>query len=241
MMKILNLGCGTSACSHSDVTNIDWSVYLRLRRNGFLRRLAPCFLRGERLRKFRALPDNVLVHNIAKGLPFPDASVDAVYHSHVLEHLDRAAVPAFFEEIRRVLKPGGVHRIVVPDFEKRCRTYLEHLQICGNDPAACAGHDEIIAGILEQSVRKEASGTAQQTPVRRWLENRILGDARRRGETHQWMYDRVNLAVLLEQAGFRDVTLQPFNQSGIPGWKTYGLDLEEHRMESLYMEAVCYP
>jgi SAM-dependent methyltransferase len=237
-MKILNLGCGTSACSHSDVINIDWSVYLRLRRNPVFRALAPAFLRGERLQKFRALPANIRVYNLAKGIPFPDASIDAVVHSHVLEHLDRAAVPAFLQEIRRVLKPGGVHRIAVPDFEKRCRSYLEHISACA-DSVEAARHDDYVAGILEQSVRKEAFGSARQSFFRRRLEHWILGDARRRGETHQWMYDRVNLAMLLEQAGFRDVTVQPFNQSRISDWEQYGLDLEEHRQESLYMEAVC--
>lgn len=236
-MKILNLGCGTSACLHSDVVNIDWSVYLRLRRSALLRRLASVLLSGDRLKKFSALPDNVLVHNIAKGLPFADASVDAVCHSHMLEHLDRSAVPAFLREVRRVLKPGGIHRIAVPDFERRCRVYLEHITAC-TESSEAARHDDYIAGILEQSVRKEAYGTAQQKPLRRRLENRMLGDARKRGETHQWMYDHVNLSVLLEQAGFREITVQQFNQSRIPAWDTYGLDLEEHRTETLYIEAV---
>jgi SAM-dependent methyltransferase len=236
-MVILNLGCGTSPCVHADVINIDWSIYLRLRGNRLLSRLAQRMLKGERLEKFRALPANIRVHNLAKGIPFPDASVDAVVHSHVLEHLDRDLVPAFFAEIQRVLKPSGVHRIAVPDFEKRCRAYLTHLSVCAG-AAEAVRHDEYVAGILEQSVRKEAFGSARQSPLRRWLENRILGDARRRGETHQWMYDRVNLAVLLEQAGFRDVVVQPFNQSRISDWERYGLDLEGHRQESLYMEAV---
>jgi ubiquinone/menaquinone biosynthesis C-methylase UbiE len=236
-MKILNLGCGTSASSHPDVVNIDWSLYLRLRRNPLLRTLAPLFLRGERLEKFKALPANILVHNLAKGIPFADASVEAVYHSHVLEHLDRPVAAAFLRDVYRVLKPGGVHRMAVPDFEKRCRDYLNHLDAC-SDPGEAVRHDEFIAGVLEQSVRKAAFGSAQQSAFRRRLENRILGDARRRGETHQWMYDRVNLLVLLEQAGFREIRVCEFNRSRIPGWGQYRLDLAEHRNESLYVEAV---
>lgn len=45
-------------------------------------------------------------------LPFPDASFDLVFASHVLEHIfdDRAAV----REIRRVLRPGGIAILPVP-------------------------------------------------------------------------------------------------------------------------------
>ena len=236
-MTVLNLGCGTSPSAHEEVTNIDWSLYLRLRRSPLLSLLARMVLKGERLQKLNSLPDNIRVHNLAKGIPFADGSVDVVYHSHVLEHLDRDAVPAFLSEAWRVLKPGGVHRIVVPDFEKRCRLYVDHLPVC-DDSSEAARHDEYVASILEQSVRKEAFGAAQQPPFLRRLENLILGDARKRGETHQWMYDRVNLRVLLEQAGFRDVGISSFNKSRIPGWEHYWLDLAEHCDESLYIEAV---
>lgn len=235
-MKILNLGCGTSACAHPDVVNIDWSVYLRLRKNPLLRKTVLLFLRGERLAKFQAMPGNIMVHNLAKGIPFPDASVDAVVHSHMLEHLDRKAVRAFFAEVFRVLKPGGVHRVVVPDFEKRCRAYLDHLESC-SDPSETMRHDDFVASILEQSVRKEAFGSAQQSALCRWLENLVLGDARGRGETHQWMYDRINLPVLLAQTGFNNITVSKFNQSNIPEWEKYHLDIEVHREESLYVEA----
>ena len=66
----------------------------------------------------------LLPHDLRRGIPFPDGSVDAVYHSHVLEHIDRSAVPGCLAEIRRVLRIGGVHRIVVPDLELVVRNYL---------------------------------------------------------------------------------------------------------------------
>ena len=49
----------------------------------------PFVVRGERLQRFRALPDNILVHDLSKSLPFSADSVDAVYHSHLLEHHTR--------------------------------------------------------------------------------------------------------------------------------------------------------
>jgi SAM-dependent methyltransferase len=184
----------------------------------------------------------IVVHDLRRGLPADDGTVDAVYHSHVLEHLDRDIVPAFLTEVHRVLKRGGVHRVVVPDFETLCRRYLDHLTACmiiGESPDE---HERYVAAIIEQMVRREASETSQQGPLRRKLENLALGDARKRGETHQWMYDRVTLPLVLERARFRDVTVVDETKSAIVGWDSVDLDRGpdggEYKPCSLYVEAL---
>ena len=241
-MKILNLGCGTKTSSRPEVVNIDWSVMLRIRRNSVLRSLAPILLKGDRLARFHSLPDNVEIHNLARGIPYLDDSFDVVYHSHLLEHLDRDVAPRFLAEVHRVLKPGGLHRIVVPDYELACRAYLTSLERSLADHAAANGHEDSIALLVEQSVRREAAGTSLQSPARRCLENLVLGDARQRGETHQWAYDRVNLGELLRRTGHRDCTVHAFDTSSIPGWIGYGLDSDAHggphQPGSLYVEAL---
>jgi hypothetical protein len=94
--------------------------------------------------------------------------------------------------------------------------------------------------MIEQSVRREAAGTKLQPPVRRFLETLVLGDARRRGETHQWMYDRINAAALLTRVGFRDPKRRNYNESSIAEWNEYELDLDKHgneyKTDSLYIE-----
>ncbi len=133
-MKILNLGCGTKTSDKAGVVNIDLSILLRIKGNVFLSNFAPLLLNAERMAKFDALPENILVHDLSKGIPFDDASVDVVYHSHVLEHLDRDIVNGFLLEVKRVLRTGGIHRIVVPDLEFACRNYLTHLEeVAGNE------------------------------------------------------------------------------------------------------------
>jgi len=240
-MLILNLGCGTKTSDQPEVVNIDWSILLRLRRRKVVRPIVPLFIRGKRLERFNALPDNIVVHNVAKGIPFSSGCVDAVYHSHMLEHLDRDVAEAFLLEVKRVLKPGGIHRIVVPDLERVCNAYLAHIARCGNDLAEARNHDDYVGALLEQSVRREAFGTGQQGRFRRLIENMILGDARRRGETHQWMYDRVNLPVKLANLGYREVWVEDHNRSAIPRWDDYGLEVDENGKEykagSLYVEA----
>jgi predicted SAM-dependent methyltransferase len=47
---------------------------------------------------------------------FKDDSVDLIYASHVLEHFGRYEVEAVLKGWYRVLAPGGVLRIAVPDF-----------------------------------------------------------------------------------------------------------------------------
>jgi predicted SAM-dependent methyltransferase len=240
-MKILNLGCGAKTSSSPEVVNIDWSIYLRLKKNPGLQLLAPLFIRGERLKRFSSLPNNIVCHDLSKGIPFSTNSIDAVYHSHVLEHIDRHIAEKFLLEVKRVLKPNGVHRIVVPDLEKRCRDYLAHIDVCEKDPTEAAHHEDFISAIIEQSVRREAYGTSQQPPLRRYLENLILGDARKRGETHQWMYDRISLCELLIDLGYRNPQVHAYNTSQIRNWTKYKLDVDEfgnqYKPESLYIEA----
>jgi SAM-dependent methyltransferase len=239
-LRVLNLGCGYQTSARC--TNIDWSIPARLKGSALGRRIAPLVLDGERRAAYDRMTGTVLRHDLRKGIPAEDASVDAVYHSHLLEHLDREAVPGFLAEVRRVLKPGGVHRIVVPDLELDARAYLASLDgaVAGSvDPAA---HEQAVRTLIEQMVRREAYWTAQRRPARRKVENALLGDARRRGETHQWMWDRVSLPAELVAAGFTDPAVVSNTESRIPDWRGFGLDETpdgaEYKPGSLYVEAI---
>lgn len=55
-----------------------------------------------------------------------DSSVDLIYNCHVLEHFKRRDVERVLREWHRVLKPGGVLRISVPDFAKLCEVYQRY-------------------------------------------------------------------------------------------------------------------
>ena len=58
------------------------------------------------------LPNVDVVCDLNKGIPLPDKSVDRVYTTHFLEHVDN---PLFLiEEIWRVLKVEGIVEIKVP-------------------------------------------------------------------------------------------------------------------------------
>jgi len=61
--------------------------------------------------------------DLTKPLPFPSDSAEAIFSSHVLEHLFMDEVERLIPEIYRVLKPGGICRVFVPDLEKIVALY----------------------------------------------------------------------------------------------------------------------
>lgn len=61
--------------------------------------------------------------NLCKPLPYPDNSVEVIFSSHVFEHLFLDEVEKLINECFRVLKPGGICRVVVPDLEKIMALY----------------------------------------------------------------------------------------------------------------------
>jgi predicted SAM-dependent methyltransferase len=60
------------------------------------------------------------------------------------------------------------------------------------------------------------------------------------GEVHQWMYDRYSLKRLLNEAGFVNVKICAANESRIPEYEKYSLDVLNgivRKPDSLYIEA----
>ncbi|MGH2534740.1 MAG: class I SAM-dependent methyltransferase [Thermomicrobiales bacterium] len=66
--------------------------------------------------------------DLRRGLPFPDNSASAVFSEHLFEHIPLDGAMALLAECRRVLVPGGIFRIGVPDLDRYVRAYL------GQDP-----------------------------------------------------------------------------------------------------------
>jgi predicted SAM-dependent methyltransferase len=64
-----------------------------------------------------------LVWNLKHGIPFADGTVDAVFHEHLLEHLDLRDGFDLCRECHRALKPGGVLRVAVPNAGICLRSY----------------------------------------------------------------------------------------------------------------------
>ena len=70
-------------------------------------------------------PKDVISCELTKPLPFTNDSMDFVYTSHFLEHLSKDQAKKVLIEIHRILKPGGIARIVLPDLFFFINIYLE--------------------------------------------------------------------------------------------------------------------
>jgi predicted SAM-dependent methyltransferase len=64
-----------------------------------------------------------LAWNLARGVPFEDGSVSAIFHEHLLEHIPLRAGVGLMDECFRVLEPGAILRIAVPDAGKLIESY----------------------------------------------------------------------------------------------------------------------
>jgi len=112
----LNLGCGTHVVP--GWINVDYAAGARLLRLPGFRRL------NRRLGLFKGdWPSGIVLHDLRRPLPWDSGSVDIIYSSHTLEHLSRDEGIRLLAECYRVLRPGGIIRIVVPDLAHIVRRY----------------------------------------------------------------------------------------------------------------------
>jgi len=109
-MRVVDLGCGTG----------NLLVALARQRPGLdLAGVDPdpqALARAARKSRRRRLPID-WQRGFGQELPLPDSSVDRVFSSLMLHHLDDASQGEFLAEIRRVLRPGGV--LVLADVSGR--------------------------------------------------------------------------------------------------------------------------
>jgi len=140
--RMLNIGCGRRY--HRDWVNLD----------------------------LESNDSNVIRHDVNKGIPFEQGHFDAVYHSHILEHLDPGDGQKLIQECYRVLKPGGVLRIVVPDLECIARLYLEmHQEAWSGDETSQVNYNWMKLELLDQLVRRDSGGRMGKYMASREIKN----------------------------------------------------------------------
>ena len=70
-------------------------------------------------------------HDLRKGIPLPDKSVDRIYTSHMFEHIPYKYLVAFINECFRVLKDGGELSVCVPNAGLYIQAYIEGKEFQG--------------------------------------------------------------------------------------------------------------
>ncbi|WP_347272951.1 glycosyltransferase [Candidatus Kuenenia sp.] len=252
-LKLLNLGCG----SHykEGWVNVD----------------------------FNSTGPGVIAYNLNCGIPFEDGSLDVVYHSHLLEHFSKNSAQRFMSECHRVLKDGGIIRVVVPDLEQIIKWYSTLLEKSLNgDQEAQKRYEWIMLELFDQMVRRVSGGEMlkywKQNPMpaesfvtercgsevlnainhlrshsnlsqsedhvtsESALTKEQVGQFVLSGQNHQWMYDRYSLSKLLKEAGFDEIRICSADESRIPDFNSYFMDIEPdgsvRKPDSLFVEAI---
>ena len=105
-----------------------------------------------------ASSEEVQIHDLLTPLLFPNNFADAIYCSHFLEHLDIEMADKFLGECLRCLKPGGIFRVVVPDFERMAKDYLKILGKLENGQERSIEHIWMHLEIFDQFSRNRPEG-----------------------------------------------------------------------------------
>lgn len=129
MLKKINLGCGNIYLAEDGWDNYDYS---------------PSHSSVQRA-------------NLLGPLPIQDESAELVYSSHFLEHIPYDLVRGFLSECYRILAPGGILRLVLPDLEELCQSYLLHRKNNEHDFA-----NVILLEMIDQCVRRQSGGQLGQ-------------------------------------------------------------------------------
>ena len=137
-------------------------------------------------------PENVEYGDIVKGLPVPASSTEAIYCSHVLEHLSLEDFRKALKNTHRLLRSGGVFRFVLPDLEYSIKKYV-----------ASTSDDAAPNFLKETLLGQETRPRGLKGLMFLWLGN----------ASHLWMWDYKAIVHELEETGFRNIRRASYGDS----------------------------
>ncbi len=175
---------GAGMCGPEGWMNYDASPTLKLERIPILGLLVK--------KNSRRFPKTILPGNIVNGLPLAKGSVDAIYASHVLEHLSRNDFDRAIRNTFELLRPGGRFRLIVPDLAWRAKKYVAAVEMGASNAS-------------EVFMKDTHLGTENRTFLA------ALGNSR-----HLWMWDEPSMTAALSRAGFESIRRCALGDSGDP-------------------------
>ena len=187
--------------------NVDGSWNARLAKIPFLRKTLGFFHLVPRELLRIPWDPRVFICDVRKPLPFPNNSAQVIYASHLLDCLYLSETKRLLKECFRVLKPGGVLRVVVEDIRPILQEYLN-----GQPSASLSGEltrlrpaDRLMARLLCRNPEPPRGGFLYE------LYRRVADF-----QTRKWAYDADSLKSHLKKTGFGDVSQRKFLDSRIP-------------------------
>ena len=209
----INVGCGRTPVP--GWKNYDSSPSVKLAYRPILGSVIQKFARvTEDQKEFirYAKAANIRFADVTKRIPEADSSADVIYSCHMVEHIERDEALAFFAEAQRVLKPGGIIRIAVPDIRWHIDNFLED-------------------GDADRFIRRTKLTREMPKTFFAKVKSLMVGD-----RSHKWMYDGPSMCQLLTSAGFLEAKELKSGETQIenPG----ELNLSERAPESVFLEAI---
>ena len=188
----LNLGCGMD--NPRKWLGVDGGVYVLLQKVptpvlklvSKLMDTQKTYSREEYIQKIRNA--NVLHHELDYGIPFDDNTIPAVFSSHLFEHITKKDADRLLHECFRVLKPGGIIRVVVPSLDVEVER-------------------------IRNAIRSYDSG--DPSSIQPWVTSNVVGYTNKYAN-HRWMYNFPELSDALRRAGFVEITEQKFKEGRMP-------------------------
>jgi predicted SAM-dependent methyltransferase len=161
--------------------------------------------------------------NATKRFPFDDDTFDAIFSEHMIEHINYDEGCFMLRECWRVLKPGGVIRLITPDLEAL-------LSLCS--PKRTPIQERYLRWMTDRFL----PGLGKYEPA-------FVVNLAMRFSGHQFLYDGRTLEDALKEAGFSDVERVLPEESnrevfrGVDSHGHYIEDAEINKYESMAFEA----
>jgi SAM-dependent methyltransferase len=159
--------------------------------------------------------------DLRKPLKISDDTIDGIFCEHTIEHLTYATTDHLLRECHRIMKPGGVIRIVLPDLSLFSHAY------CANNLTWFKRWEELM---FCESTDEERAKRRLTSPI-----EAISFITQEYGHVSAW--DFPTLKVYLERAGFRDILQTGFMLGRSPEL-LIDMDTEDRKFVSLYAEAL---
>jgi len=156
------------------------------------------------------IPD-VMRMDATHRFPFSDGTFQYVYTEHMIEHVPYQKAAYMLQECHRVMRKGGVIRLITPDLAAILGLYSGDL---------CADQQKYLSWFCQTFVPQECppnAASAINAMFHLW--------------GHQFIYDEETLADTMRAAGFSSVTRWPIGDSD-------HLDLQNLGNEQRYPEGL---
>jgi len=139
-------------------------------------------------------------------LPFPDGTVAEIRTDSLIEHLSFIEEPKFFNEVKRVLQPGGIFKFSTTNFEEIVKIWLN----------AKDDWQDFYRNDKEAIEQQHWFGQYSYSTDNRWgyLSAMIFGSQNGEGQFHKNCYTIPKIRAILDHLHFTDVEISESRWKG---------------------------